>query len=74
MNIGKVRYLREILVTHGKGKTTVDMEFSYDDRFAFKHRFFGVPDDQQMIARQLYQEWGGSRLEGYRRGTTAGRP
>jgi hypothetical protein len=74
MNIDKVRYLREILVTDGRGKTTVIMEFSYDDRFAFKHRFFGVPDDQRLVAQQLYGEWGGSRLEGYRRGTTAGRP
>jgi hypothetical protein len=74
MNIDRVRFLREVLVTDAKGKTTLVMEFSYDDRFEYRHRFFGVPDDQEMIARRLYEEWGGSRLEGYWRGTTVGRP
>lgn len=74
MNVERVHYLREIIVRDRKGQATVTVEFSYDDRFAHKPRFFGVPDDQVEQARRLYLEWGGSRPEGYRIGTTAGRP
>ncbi len=74
MNTGRVQYLREILVTDKAGKTTATIEFSYDDRFAHHLRFFGVPDAEAEAARQLYLEWGGSRPEGYRIGSTVSRP
>ncbi len=74
MDVDKVHFFREVLVADDKGQTNVVIEFSYDDRFAYRHRFYGVPADQQVMARQLYQEWGGNRLKGYWRGTTVGRP
>ncbi len=74
MNAQRIRFLREILVTDRNGKSTNTMEFSYDDRFVRKPRFFGVPDDEEAQARQLYLEWGGTRLEGQRRGTTVSHP
>lgn len=74
MDIKRVRYLREILVSDRQGNTTAVIEFSYDDRFVRRQRFFGVPDLEEAQARQLYIEWGGSRPEGYRIGSTVGRP
>lgn len=74
MNQQRVRFLREVLVADSNGKSTTTIEFSYEDRFALKPRFFGVPDDQEAQARQLYLEWGGTRREGQRHGTTVSRP
>lgn len=74
MNKQRVRFLREVMVTDRSGKPTTTIEFSYDDRFARKPRFFGVPDDEEAQARQLYTEWGGTRREGQRSGTTVSRP
>ena len=74
MDIKRIHFMRERLVTDGKGKTTVVLEFSYDDRFAHRPRFFGVPDDDHARAHQLYQDWGGSRPPDYRIGTTVSRP
>ncbi len=74
MNIERVQYLREVLVAGKAGKTTSTIEFSYDDRFAYRRRFFGVPDGEVEQARRLYLEWGGSRPEGYRIGSTVSRP
>jgi hypothetical protein len=74
MDNQRVRFLREILITDRNGKSTTTIEFSYDDRFVRKPRFFGVPYDEVVQARQLYLEWGGTRLEGQRRGTSVGRP
>ena len=74
MDIKRVSFLREILVSDRQGKTTSVIEFSYDDRFVRRQRFFGVPDLEEAQARQLYQEWGGSRAEGCRFGATVGRP
>ncbi len=74
MDIQRIRFLREILVTDRNGKSTIEIEFSYDDRFVRKPRFFGVPDVEEAQARQLYTEWGGTRLEGQRRGVTASHP
>lgn len=74
MNAQRIHFLRESLVIDSKGTKTSVVEFSYDDRFVHKPRFFGVPDDEQVQARQLYLEWGGTRLEGQRRGTTVSHP
>jgi hypothetical protein len=74
MNIQRIHFLREILVTDRKGIATVVIEFSYDDRFVRRPRFFCVPDGAEGQARQLYLEWGGSRPLGYRIGTTVSRP
>lgn len=74
MDKQRVRFLREILTTDRGGKSTTTIEFTYDDRFVRKPRFFGVPDDEEVQARQLYLEWGGTRLEGQRCGTTVSRP
>jgi hypothetical protein len=74
MNAQRIRFLREILVTDRNGKSTNTMEFSYDDRFVRKPRFFGVPDDEEAQAHRLYLERGGTRLEGQRRGTTVSHP
>ena len=74
MDIKRIHFMRELLVRDGKGKTTVVLEFSYDDRFVRRPRFFGVPDDDQARARQLYVDWGGNRPDGYWHGTTVSRP
>jgi hypothetical protein len=74
MDNQRIRFLREILITDRNGKSTTTIEFSYDDRFVRKPHFFGVPDDEEAQARQLYLEWGGTRLEGQRRGTTVSHP
>jgi len=74
MDIKRIHFMRELLVTDGKGKSMVVLEFSYDDRFAHKPRFFGVPDDDQARAHQLYLDWGGSRPPGDWVGTTVSRP
>ena len=70
----RIRFLREIVVTDKNSKPTTTFEFSYDDRFVLKPRFFGVPNDEEGQARQLYLEWGGARREGQRRGTTVSHP
>jgi len=74
MDIKRIHFMRELLVTDGKGTTAVVLEFSYDDRFVRKPRFFGVPDDDQARARQLYLDWGGSRPQGDWVGATVSRP
>lgn len=74
MDKQRVRFLREISITDRDGKSTTTIEFSYDDRFVRKARFFGVPYDEVAQARQLYLEWGGKGLKGQGRGTTVGRP
>jgi hypothetical protein len=53
MDKQRVRFLREILVTYRNSKSKTTIEFSYDDRFVRKPRFFGVPDDEEVQARQL---------------------
>jgi hypothetical protein len=73
MDIQRIRFLREVLVTNTKGQQSITMEFSYDSGER-PPRFFGVPDDDVSRARALYVAWGGSRPEGYRRGTTVKSP
>lgn len=74
MDNQRIRFLREILIA-GRGSTpTTTIEFSYDDWFVHKPRFFGVPDEEQANARRLYTEWGGIRLEGQESGTTVSHP
>jgi hypothetical protein len=74
MDKQRVRFLREILITDRNGKSTTTIEFSYDDWFVRKPRFFDVPIDEEALARQLYLEWGGTRLDGQRRGTIVSHP
>ena len=74
MDIKLVRFLREVLISDRQGNITSVIEFSYDDRFVRRQRFFGVPDLEEAQARQLYLAWGGSRPEGCRFGATVGRP
>jgi hypothetical protein len=74
MDIKRIRFMRELLVTNGKGKTRVVREFSYDAPSVDRLRFFGVPDDQEAQAAQLYLEWGGSRPEGWRVGSMVSPP
>jgi hypothetical protein len=74
MDKQRMRFLREILITHRNGEPTTAIEFTYDDRFVRKPRFFVVPYAEQAEARQLYLEWGGTRREGQGRGTTVSHP
>jgi hypothetical protein len=74
MDKQRIRFLREILITDRNGKSTTTIEFSYDDRFVRKPRFFDIPIDEEAQARQLYLEWGGVRHEGQRLGTIVGHP
>jgi hypothetical protein len=53
MDKQRIRFLREILVADRNSKPMTTIEFSYDDRFLRKPRFFGVPDDEEVQARQL---------------------
>ncbi len=74
MHIDRIQFLREILVTDHKGKSTSTIEFSYDSGAERAPHFFGVPDDYIPQARALYLAWGGSRLAGYQIGTTVRGP
>lgn len=74
MDIQRILFLREVVVTDGNGKTTIALEFSLDSGADRTPRFFGVPDDDLPQARLLNQQWGGSRPEGYRVGSTVPRP
>ncbi len=74
MDTGRICFLREILVTDRKGQTMRTLEFSYDEGSKREPHFFGVPTDDLAQTHQLYVEWGGTRAEGYRRGTTVKRP
>ncbi len=74
MDTQRVRFLRELLVTDNIGNATTAMVFSYDSGVERDPHFFGVPEEDQAVARHLYQQWGGERPEGYRRGTTARKP
>ncbi len=74
MDIEHLCWLREIVVTDAKGLDTVGLEFSYDTGRAQTPRFFRVPAVDVTQARSLYQEWGGTRPDGYRRGSTVKGP
>ncbi len=74
MDIEHLCWLREVLLTDTKGQDAVSMEWSYDNGLAGAPRFFRVPAEDMLKARALYQEWGGLRAEGYRRGTLAKGP
>ena len=74
MDIQRVQFLREFLVTDRQGNTTSTVEFSYDEGSDRAPHFFSVPADEQAQASELYLDWGGNRPEGYRRGTTVRRP
>ncbi|MGB8646996.1 MAG: hypothetical protein WCF84_17295 [Anaerolineae bacterium] len=74
MDIQRVRFLRQYMVTNIKNEQVVMMEFSYDNGAEHAPRFFGVPDQDMTTACALYTNWGGSRPDGYRRGTTVRMP
>ncbi len=74
MNASRVNFLREYLEASGTEPMVVRFEFSYDDGWARTPHFFGVPDGEHGLARQLYLDWGGRREPGARVGTTARRP
>ncbi len=74
MHIERIQFLREVLVTDRKGKSTSTMEFSCDSGAERAPHFFGVPDDDVPQARALYLAWGGKRPEGYQIGTTVRGP
>jgi hypothetical protein len=74
MDTVRIRFLREILMTHRNTKATAMTEFTFDDRCVRKPRFFVVPYDEQAQARRLYLKWGGTRREGQLRGTSASQP
>jgi len=74
MNIGQICWLREVLVTDRNGEAAITMEFSCDSGAGRTPRFFPVPTADLAQMRALYKEWGGSRAEGYRIGTTAQGP
>ncbi len=74
MHIERIQFLREVLVTDRKDKSTSTMEFSYDNGNDRVPHFFGVPDDDMPQARALYLAWGGNRPEGYQIGTTVRGP
>lgn len=74
MDIQRISFLREVIRTDGKGVATVALEFSADSGIGRTPRFFGVPDLDLPKARLLYRQWGGSRPDGYRVGSTVPRP
>lgn len=74
MNIRKIRFLREVMVTDAQGQDTIKMEFSYDRDLDRTPHFFEVPASEIRKARALYAAWGGRRAEGYRQGTTVKGP
>jgi hypothetical protein len=74
MDINRIQFLREILVSDMKGKSTPTMLFSYDSEDQRDPRYFGVPDDDMVQAHALYAEWGGRCPEGYQIGSSGRSP
>lgn len=74
MNIRKIRFLRERLVTDTRGQDTIKMEYSYDSDLDRTPHFFEVPAPELRKARALYAAWGGKRTAGDRVGTTVEGP
>jgi hypothetical protein len=74
MNIQRIHFLREVLVTDANGHDTSAFEFSYDNGGDREPHFFGIADADRSQVRALYAAWGGSRLDGYRRGSTVKSP
>jgi hypothetical protein len=71
MDFRNVHHLREILVTDAQGKTTITMQYSYQNASHFRPNFLDVPLVDQARARKLYLRWGGGRREGIQIGMTA---
>jgi hypothetical protein len=74
MNLRRIHFLREVLVSNANGKDTIAFEFTYDNGGGREPHFFGVTDDDLPEARTLYAAWGGSRPHGSRYGTTVKGP
>ncbi len=74
MDIKRVRFLREVVVTDAQGRDTISLEFSYDSGVGRAPYFLAVPVEQISQARSLYHAWGGSRQAGERVGTTVRGP
>ena len=66
--------MREKLIRTASGQDAVAYEFSFDNGYGRAPQFFRVPQVDMAQARALYTEWGGSRDEGFRVGTTARGP
>ena len=74
MDVEHLCWLCEYVAVDAKGQDSIRMEFSYDDGRVRTPHFFRVPEGDMKEAQALYKEWGGTRAEGYRRGTTAKGP
>jgi len=74
LNIRRIHFLREVLVSDANGQDSITFEFTYDNGGGRAPHFFGVTDDDLPQARALYAVWGGRRLHGYRYGSTVKGP
>lgn len=70
MNINKIHFIREILVTDYRNRETPTMQFSYDNASYLRPTFMFVPSVDQEKIRELYLELGGGRQEGRYSGST----
>ncbi len=71
MDINRIHFLREILVTYHFLPAPVPlMQFSYDNPSYANPVFQRIPDDRQAWARELYSRLGGVRGDRENLGST----
>jgi hypothetical protein len=70
MDVNRIHFIREIVVTDHRGRETPTMQFSYDNASYLRLTFLGVPSADQEQVRALYLKLGGGRVEGWESGST----
>ncbi len=70
MDIKRIHFIREILVTDHLDNPIPAMQFSYDNASYLKPTFQLAPTEDQAQVRELYRRLGGSRPEGEWSGST----
>ncbi len=70
MDIKRIHFIREILVTDYAGKSIPTMQFSYDNSSYWNPTFRIVSTNDEAQLRQLYLKLGGTSPEGRGNGTT----
>ncbi len=70
MDIKRIHFIREVLVTDHRNKTTPTMQFSYDNASYLHPSFMNVPSADQAQVRKLYGQLGGSPPGGGWSGST----
>ncbi|MGB8644800.1 MAG: hypothetical protein WCF84_06155 [Anaerolineae bacterium] len=74
MDIRRIHFLREVLVSEAKRKDIIKYEFSYDNGGGHAPHFFRVTENDLSQARALYAAWGGHRPDGDRCGSVVKGP